>query len=334
MNKYIVITTINHPTDAIRQYAEWDGWNMVVVGDQKTPADWSCDGVKYLGLEEQAEIFGSVAADYPLNTYTRKNLGYLYAMMQGADFIYESDDDNIPYHSADKAINFDTMESPDPLMDYSIVDHLKSSPVTGWLNVYAEFTDSTCWPRGYPLDLIRNVGSVDIVRKTPWGIIQYLVDDDPDVDAIYRMTDGRNIRFMPNRKLSLYPGTYCPVNSQSTLWKKDLFPLMFLPVGIPDRVTDILRGYIAQASLWTSGFCVTFASPIAVQNRNDHGLLQDFRDEIPLYLNAARWCDELNELKKTNMMATFHEAICLAAAEGIIPEKNIKLYENFMDMCP
>jgi hypothetical protein len=333
MKKFIVITTINHPTEAIRKYAGWNGWDVIVVGDQKTPAGWSCDGVQYLGLEEQAEIFGSLASDFPLNTYTRKNLGYLYAMQQGADYIYESDDDNIPYHGADKVINFDSMESPDPLMDYSIVDLLKSSPATGWINIYREFADGLCWPRGFPLDLIRHYDSIEMTRKMPWGIIQYLVDDDPDTDAIYRLIIGQPVKFCPNRKISLFPGTFCPINSQSTLWKKELFPLMFLPVGVSDRVTDILRGYMAQACLWKSGYCVTYASPLAVQKRNYHDLMTDLRDEWPLYRNASGWCDELINLEATNMMQAFDKAIRWAADAMAIPAINVQLYDNFTERC-
>ena len=38
--KWIVITTINAPTDDVKKLADIDGWKVVVVGDTKTPADW------------------------------------------------------------------------------------------------------------------------------------------------------------------------------------------------------------------------------------------------------------------------------------------------------
>ena len=70
---------------------------MVVVADQKTPNDWSHDNVHFLPLSKQKELFDDYSDQIPLNSYTRKNLGYLYAIMNGAEWIYDTDDDNKPY---------------------------------------------------------------------------------------------------------------------------------------------------------------------------------------------------------------------------------------------
>ncbi len=60
------------------------GWSAVVVGDTKTPADWSCPGVDFLSVEKQKQLFGAYADLIPYRHYCRKNLGYLYAMSHGA----------------------------------------------------------------------------------------------------------------------------------------------------------------------------------------------------------------------------------------------------------
>lgn len=39
----------------------------------------------------------SIASELPFKSYTRKNIGYLYAISQGAEWIYDTDDDNKPY---------------------------------------------------------------------------------------------------------------------------------------------------------------------------------------------------------------------------------------------
>jgi len=39
-DKWVVITTIRSPTDAIRILAKQPGWKVVVVGDVKTPKTW------------------------------------------------------------------------------------------------------------------------------------------------------------------------------------------------------------------------------------------------------------------------------------------------------
>ena len=39
-HKWIVVTTINSPTEDVKKLAAIEGWKVVVVGDTKTPADW------------------------------------------------------------------------------------------------------------------------------------------------------------------------------------------------------------------------------------------------------------------------------------------------------
>src|SRR6266542_1662380 len=97
---FLIITTINSPSEAILGFRNWADWHLIVVGDRKTPAGWSCDGVTFLGLDEQYRMFGDLASVIPENTYTRKMFGYAYAIQQGATAIFESDDDNIPYVDA------------------------------------------------------------------------------------------------------------------------------------------------------------------------------------------------------------------------------------------
>jgi len=39
-DKWIVVTTVQSPTDAVRTLAKQSGWKVVVVGDKKTPKSW------------------------------------------------------------------------------------------------------------------------------------------------------------------------------------------------------------------------------------------------------------------------------------------------------
>jgi hypothetical protein len=39
-DKWVVVTTIRSPTDAVQKLAEQPDWKVVVVGDRKTPATW------------------------------------------------------------------------------------------------------------------------------------------------------------------------------------------------------------------------------------------------------------------------------------------------------
>ena len=38
--KWIVVTTINLPTQDMKKLANQSGWQLVVVGDKKTPEQW------------------------------------------------------------------------------------------------------------------------------------------------------------------------------------------------------------------------------------------------------------------------------------------------------
>ena len=73
MKKSIVITSIFSPTKAVKEFSKKKDWQLVVVGDKKTPSDWSHDTVTYLSLEEQQLHFGEFAQKLPLNMYSRKN---------------------------------------------------------------------------------------------------------------------------------------------------------------------------------------------------------------------------------------------------------------------
>ena len=106
-NRFIIITSINPPTDAIRSFASWLGWTTVVVGDRKSPRDWHHENVVYLSVEDQINLAPDFAKFLPENTYTRKMMGYLFAFRHGAEAIFESDDDNIPYPNAVDVVNRD-----------------------------------------------------------------------------------------------------------------------------------------------------------------------------------------------------------------------------------
>lgn len=328
MKKYIVITTINEPSEAILRFREWPDWHVVVVGDRKSPVGWHCDGVTYLDIDEQNRRFGALAKLIPENSYKRKILGYVHAIEAGANVILETDDDNIPYPHARDAVEADLVAPND---GYSLV-----STTTGWLNAYREFGVPRCWPRGYPLEHIsRNEEPVySVTGQGPrWGVLQYLANDDPDVDAIFRLTRAEGaIRFTDKHGIRLARGTCGPFNSQATVWVRDTFPLLFLPLGVTDRITDILRGYIAVPCLWQVGQTLAYASPIVHQIRNEHNLLRDFEQEIDLYRYASKWCRQLQgAVYGTNSLTDAFETSLETLIEGnVITKDNLEAYRLFL----
>ncbi|VDO17806.1 unnamed protein product [Haemonchus placei] len=98
-DKWIVVTSIRYPSEDVKRLASLDGWNLVVVADVKTPKDWHLDapGVHFLSLDVQTKLGFRITTLLPENSYTRKNVGYLYAIQMGAKWIYDTDDDNKPF---------------------------------------------------------------------------------------------------------------------------------------------------------------------------------------------------------------------------------------------
>lgn len=210
----------------------------------------------------------------PWNHYSRKVLGYLEAARRGAEIIYDTDDDNAPKPEWGVAPFEGSFE--------------KTAEDLGFVNACRWFTDQHIWPRGFPLRSIRDPGCIPRRGQTPptatsVGVWQSLTDEDPDVDALYRLVIGTPCRFREGERMVLARGTLCPCNSQATAFRKSCFPLLFLPSGVTSRVTDILRGLVAQPVLWAAGLHLGFTSASVVQDRNPHDLLRDLEDEIPLY---------------------------------------------------
>lgn len=275
MKKFIVITSIYPPTEAVIQYSRIKGWQLIVVADLKTPKDWACENVIFLSVEDQKKMGNSFVDSLPYNSYARKMVGYLYAIQNGADIIVDTDDDNIPYDTWGKDINFSG----------------KFVGVSGcdFYNVYTHYTPEHIWPRGFPLEKILTNEPQPKFNKKQFeiGVIQYLADSDPDVDAIYRLTSNKQVFFEKKGILVLNNPTICPFNSQNTVFIRDTFPLMFLPAYVNFRFTDILRGYVAQPVMWSGGYSLAFSDATVIQKRNEHNYLNDFISEIPCFLHPA-----------------------------------------------
>lgn len=70
-SQWIVLTTIQYPTDAVKKLAMLPEWRVVVVADTKTPADWALENVHFLGLEQQAQLPYRIAQEgrLPFKSY-------------------------------------------------------------------------------------------------------------------------------------------------------------------------------------------------------------------------------------------------------------------------
>lgn len=301
-NKTIVITTIFNPTEAVIKFSKMIEYNMIVVGDKKTPNDWNCDNVEYLSIDKQEKLDYSLIKVLPYNHYCRKMIGYLEAIKNGSEYIYETDDDNIPK---------DNWGFPSFNAKY-----VNIFGVNGFINIYQMYTKKKIWARGLPLNLI-NTNFKKVIhlnsKISNVGIWQGLADGDPDVDAIYRLTDNTECIFENKCPMVLEKGVLSPFNTQNTLIKKELFPLLYLPSSVTFRFTDILRGYVAQPIMWLYDYNLGFINATVFQKRNEHDYFKDFNSEIPIY----QYADKVIELVQNVISKEFtiEENLLLAYKE-------------------
>ena len=277
MKKNIVITTIFNPTEAVLKFSRMDNYQLIVVGDKKTPADWHCQNVDYISVTEQEKSDFELAKILPYNHYCRKMLGYLKSIQNGADYIVDTDDDNIPK---------DSWSFPEFENNFDCIAEHK-----GFINIYQLYTKQKIWMRGLPLNLINTQFELQKVlseKVCKVGIWQGLADEDPDVDAIYRLTSETKCFFNERNPIVLGKGTISPFNTQNTIIKKELFALMYLPTSVTFRFTDILRGYVAQPIMWLYDYQLGFTNATAVHKRNSHDCMKDFLSEIPMYQHCER----------------------------------------------
>ena len=284
----LIITSISGPNEGMKAFAQGckkRGIDFIVVGDMKSPENFQLDGCRFISIGEQRQLPYKIAKLLPDNHYSRKNLGYLLA--RDKDIILETDDDNLPREEFwNKELSYNNAR---------VVDK------KGWVNTYEMFSDKPIWPRGFPLEELQHsrIGDKDMSASGKMydiAIYQGLADENPDVDAVYRMTSTLPLNFEKNPPVILAPGTWCPFNSQNTTWKREAFPLLYLPSYCSFRMTDIWRSFVAQRIAWTCGWSVLFHAADVWQERNEHNLLKDFADEVPGYLNNFQMCRMLDAL--------------------------------------
>lgn len=303
----LIVTSISAPNPVLQSLArgaQQHDVEFIVIGDEKSPRDFQLDGCRFYSLDEQRTLDFAFARQCPTRHYARKNIGYLLALRNGAQAMIETDDDNFPEPGF-----------------WSARQRRQSVPVSnnaGQLNVYRYFSQANIWPRGLPLDkILADIPPFEslAIADVDCPIQQGLANENPDVDAIYRLTLPLPQNFRRDRRVALGDGSWCPFNSQNTTWWRDAFPLLYLPAYCSFRMTDIWRSFVAQRIAWANGWSILFHEPTVWQERNAHNLMRDFKDEVPGYLHNAAICDALAVLDLKPGIARLGENLraCYAA---------------------
>ena len=339
--KWVVVTTINAPTDSIKKLTELpEPWKIVVIGDKKTKIeDWASysnsNKLIFLSIKSQLNLNYKTTQYIPYNSYTRKNIGYLYAIEHGAKEIYETDDDNI----------FTTFELLYHDFNSTMISYAENS-ISTMINPYAYFGRPSVWPRGFRLNDINldhekkfYITNPDFITSKPL-VFQGLTNGDPDVDAIFRLTRANSynpirLDFYDMHPLLYFPGNYIPINSQNTRYLYQAFPAMALPTTVSFRVCDIWRGFILERFIWGYDGSVLFHKPTVFQKRNVHDYYEDFIDEEALYyglediLNSLN--DDYNKEGKINPGEFLVKIIENLVKKNVLKENDYKMYKAFIE---
>lgn len=320
MHGSIVITTIFPPRPDVYAFSKIKDWQMIAVGDLKTPSDWNVKNVIYLSPKNQKQLFPKFSAILPWNIYARKNMGHLYSIKEKFSVITDTDDDVSPYKNY----------PPD------IKKNKKTTVLSGskFVNIYKYFGGGSSWPRGFPLTYLTKKSTIkEKTKKINAYIYNSVIDQDSDFDAIYRLISDKPVKFKRSGEYALEQGTYCPLNSQNTFFHKEAFPLLYIPSYVNQRVEDILRGYIAQRILWELDGNLVFTKTTTYTNsRNAHNYLKDFELELPLYLKTEKLITLLDSLSLSKDIGkSLIKVYTALAKEEFVKKEEVMLVKTWVN---
>lgn len=278
MKKFIVTTTIYSPTLAMKKFSQMKGWQLIVVGDKKTPhEEYENLNCIYLSPEKQEEIAKDLSDAIGWNCIMRRNIGFVYAYRLGADIVATVDDDNIPYDNWGQ----DVLVGKDVEVD---LWHSQN----GYFDPLSVTNRDDLWHRGYPLEHVPTKNNVVYKGKTiRTPLVQAdLWDGDPDIDAMCRLSKKPCVKYDISRPYT--SNQLAPFNSQNTFLHRSVIPYyMVLPhVG---RMDDIWGAYIIQKKFPNS---VIYNKATVYQDRNEQDLITNLEKEIIGYRNTLSFLED------------------------------------------
>lgn len=334
------MTTIFEPTKLSYQLANLEDWCVVVVGDLKGPRNYSMAGVRkqvvYLDPGTQSQLPYEIIGHLPWNHFSRKNVGYTYAIHHGASIIYDTDDDNV-------------LATDSIPLDQILGSAIRQKLPHAFQKIYNPYIDFGSqgmsnkaifsWPRGLPLEVIQDpyscltLDDATFVSSSSIGVVQSLANHEPDVDSIFRLTKELPLYFSASETARALPaGMITPFNAQATLFMHSSLWALLLPATVHGRVSDIWRSYIAQRLMWDVGQVVIVSPPFVKQYRNAHNYMADFNAEQDLFSKAGELVKFLFQWKpQSSRFAGRLEELVIALYErGFLGEKDVLLQQAWL----
>ncbi|XP_011048051.1 PREDICTED: uncharacterized protein LOC105142228 [Populus euphratica] len=330
--KWIVVSVSHYPSDSLKKLVRIKGWQLLAIGNSRTPNDWSLKGAIYLSLEQQATLGFRVSGYLPFDSYLRKSVGYLFAIQHGAKKIFDADDRG-EVIDGDLGKHFDVELIGEGARQETVLQYSHENENRSVVNPYVHFGQRTVWPRGLPLENVGEIGHEEFYTEVFGGkqfIQQGISNGLPDVDSVFYHTrktglEAFDIRFDERApKVALPQGVMMPVNSFNTIYHSSAFWGLMLPVSVSTMASDVLRGYWGQRLLWEIGGYVVVYPPTV--HRYDTVGGYPFSEEKDLHVNVGRlikflvaWRSSKHELFEKILELSF-----AMAEEGFWSEQDVK----------
>ncbi|KAM6592672.1 hypothetical protein CsatA_000375 [Cannabis sativa] len=330
--RWIIVSVSDYASDSLRKLVKIKGWQVLAIGNSKTPSDWSLKGAIFLSLEEQAKLRFRVVDFLPYDSYVRKTVGYLFAIQHGAKKIFDADDRG-EVIDGDLGKHFDVELVGENARQETIMQYSHENPNRTVVNPYIHFGQRSVWPRGLPLENVGEIEHEEFYTEIFGGkqfIQQGISNGLPDVDSVFYFTrksglEAFDIRFDEHApKVALPQGMMVPVNSFNTLYHSSAFWALMLPVSISSMASDVLRGYWSQRMLWEIGGYVVIYPPTV--HRFDRIEAYPFSEEKDLHINVGRLTKFLVSWRsgKHRLFEKILELSFAMAEEGFWTEKDLK----------
>ncbi|XWS43138.1 hypothetical protein CRYUN_Cryun16bG0076700 [Craigia yunnanensis] len=285
--QWVVVSVSSNPSDALKKMVKIKGWQVLAIGNSRTPRDWNLKGAICLSLDMQANLGFRVVDHLPYDSYVRKSVGYLFAIQHGAKKIFDADDRSEVIDN-DLGKHFDVELVGEGARQEAILQYSHDNPNRTVVNPYIHFGRRSIWPRGLPLENVGEIGHEEFYTEVFGGkqfIQQGISNGLPDVDSRFSVLLHQEVSTM---------------------------------------ASDVLRGYWGQRLLWEIGGYVAVYPPTV--HRYDRIEAYPFSEEKDLHVNVGRLIKFLVSWRsnKHRLFEKLLELSYVMAEEGFWTEQDLK----------
>jgi len=157
---------------------------------------------------------------------------------------------------------------------------LQATSSSGWVDP-GQFLLPPIVQRGFPHD-VRSAPVLYAITKARVGVAQGLVLGDPDIGAVHRIATApvcHGVHEVARAGFVVDPKEAWTIfNSQNTAVIRELAPAFFM-IPFVGRYDDIFASLILQRIMREHGYVTHFGQPFVWQERNQHNLVRDLKNE-------------------------------------------------------